>query len=410
MQCAWTRDRTRAAAPHLGAAVRGSASRGAPDLLGPRAEPATRPGGPVKRARQSAAVPTPILSLGARRLDVPMKKAFGIAGGAQVEANNVLVELRVRGAAGYGEGAPFPAFNGETQERVLEATSLAAPRLAGIDLEDDAALRDVVRATCSGSPSAACAIETAVFDARARLRGASIRAMLGGAEHELVTDVTITTGSVEDATREARALSAFRTLKIKVGGGAPELDVARVLAVRAVRPDARLLVDANGGFTVDDAVRFAAGAGGAGIALFEQPVAPGDWDALAEVRGRTGLSVAVDESVTVADDVGEARRRGAADAVNVKIMKSGVFEALEIVRRTREEGLLPMIGGMVETRLAMGMSACIAAGLGGFAYVDLDTPLFLAADPFEGGYAQEGERIDLRPIDAGHGARPRAPA
>jgi hypothetical protein len=67
-----------------------------------------------------------------------------------------------------------------------------------------------------------------------------------------------------------------------------------------------------------------------------------------------------------------------------------------------------MIGGMVEARLAMGTSACLAAGFGGFAFIDLDTPLFLAEDPFEGGYAQRAERLDLRPIDAGHGCVPRA--
>ncbi|MBX3222014.1 MAG: dipeptide epimerase [Labilithrix sp.] len=339
-----------------------------------------------------------------------MNKPFGIAGGAQVEAKNVLVELRVRGASGWGEGAPFPAFNGETQEQVLAACAVVAPQLEGVDLDDDDAIRERVRATCGGSPSAACAVETAVFDARARLLGTSIRAMLGGAEDELVTDVTITTGTVEDAAREAGAFAAFGTLKIKVGGGDVDRDVARVLAVRAARPEARILVDANGGLSVDDAVRFAAGAARARIELFEQPVAPGDWAALAEVRSRTGLRVAIDESVTVADDVTEARRRGAADAINLKIMKSGVFEALAIARRARDEGLVRMIGGMVETRLAMGMSANIAAGLGGFTYVDLDTPLFLAVDPFEGGYAQDGERIDLRPIDAGHGARPRRPA
>jgi L-Ala-D/L-Glu epimerase len=62
----------------------------------------------------------------------------------------------------------------------------------------------------------------------------------------------------------------------------------------------------------------------------------------------------------------------------------------------------------VEARLAMGTSACFAAGLGDFAFIDLDTPLFLAEDPFEGGYAQEGERLDLRPIELGHGCTPRA--
>jgi hypothetical protein len=64
-----------------------------------------------------------------------------------------------------------------------------------------------------------------------------------------------------------------------------------------------------------------------------------------------------------------------------------------------------MIGGMIEGRLAMSTSACFAAGLGGFDFVDLDTPLFLARDAFAGGYVQRGAEIDLSPIEAGHGAR-----
>jgi len=92
----------------------------------------------------------------------------------------------------------------------------------------------------------------------------------------------------------------------------------------------------------------------------------------------------------------------------VKIMKSGIARALDIVAATRACGLLPMIGGMVETRLAMGTSACLAAGLGGFAFVDLDTPLFLAADPFAGGCTYAGSTLDLRPIREGHGCTPKA--
>jgi L-alanine-DL-glutamate epimerase-like enolase superfamily enzyme len=229
---------------------------------------------------------------------------------------------------------------------------------------------------------------------------------LGGAETEVITDISITTGTVEEAELEAMAFAAFSTLKIKIGGGSMDRDVARVRAIRSARPDARLLVDANAGLSVDEAVRFAQETAAAKIELFEQPIPAGDWEALAEVRGRTGLRIAIDESVTRAGDVTEAQRRGAADAVNAKIMKSGVFEVLRIAARARDAGLLRMIGGMVETRLAMGTSASIAAGLGGFAYVDLDTPLFLAEDPFDGGYAQHGERIDLRPIRLGHGIEP----
>jgi L-alanine-DL-glutamate epimerase-like enolase superfamily enzyme len=358
--------------------------------------------------------PLSIQSIRARRLDIPMRKAFGIAGGAQEIAGNVLVELTlVSGARGWGEAAPLPAFNGETQADALSAIEGAAPALVGADARSFRQLGERIFELASASASAACALETAVFDALARANGTSLRMFFGGAEEELVTDVTVTTGTVEEATRDAREFAAFGTLKIKVGGREGhdvERDVARVLAVHAARPDARLLLDANGGLSVRDAIHLASELRARGVvpALFEQPVAPGDWEALAEVRAKTGLCIAIDESVTRPEDVLAAHRAGAADAANVKLMKSGIGRALDIVAATRKCGLLPMIGGMVEARLAMGTSACLAAGLGGFAFIDLDTPLFLAEDPFEGGYIYRGELLDLRPIESGHGCTPRA--
>ena len=89
-------------------------------------------------------------------------------------------------------------------------------------------------------------------------------------------------------------------------------------------------------------------------------------------------------------------------------MKSGIARAAEIVAEARRLGLRTMIGGMVETRLAMGTSACLAAGIGGFSIVDLDTPLFLAEDPFVGGIRYRGDRVELTTIDRGHGCQLRA--
>lgn len=347
---------------------------------------------------QTDAAPMPrIRELRAQPLDVALRKPFGIAGGAQERARNVLMTvLTDKDVTGLGEGAPFPAFNGETQADVL--ASCERIDLAGVGLDDTEALRERLQAA---TPSARCGIETAIMDARARTFGAPLHRVFGDRATSVVTDITITTGTVDEARREATEWRAFSTLKIKVGGGDVDVDIARVRAVRDARPDARLLVDANAGFTLDDALRFAAGAKASRIDLFEQPVR--DWDALVEVRAKTGLTVAIDESVTCADDVTRARTTGAADAVNVKIMKSGIFEALAIIERAEREGLVRMIGGMVETRLAMGTSAAIAAGRGGFSFIDLDTPLFLASDPFAGGYTQDGERIDLAPIERGHG-------
>jgi L-Ala-D/L-Glu epimerase len=360
-----------------------------------------------------------IRAVRAAALDIPMKRAFGIAGGAQEVARNVLVEVTLSsGVRGFGEAAPLPAFNGETQQHALDAVAHAGPGLVGADVRAWRHLAERIgelsTAWTAASASAVCALETAIFDALARANGTSLRLFFGGAEEQLVTDITIVTGTVADAARDAREHAAFGTLKIKVGGGADhdvDHDVARVLAVAGARPDARLLLDANGGLSVSGALHLAAELRARGVrpALFEQPVAAGSWEALAEVRAKSGLAVAIDESVTRPEDVVAAHRAGAADAANVKLMKSGIARALDIVAATRACGLLPMIGGMVEARLAMGTSACLAAGLGGFAFVDLDTPLFLAEDPFDGGYAQRGEHLDLGPITSGHGCTPRGP-
>ncbi|HSO34218.1 MAG TPA: dipeptide epimerase [Labilithrix sp.] len=357
--------------------------------------------------------PFAIKDIQARRLDVSMRKAFGIAGGAQELARNVLVELTLgSGVRGWGEAAPLPPFNGETQEDALAAIDRAAPTLLGADVRAWRALAERIQDQCSASASAACALETAAIDALARARDTSLRVFFGGGDETVETDITITTGTVDDAAREAREHAAFRTLKIKVGGRADhdvDLDVGRVLAVHAARPDARLLLDANGGLSVRDALHLAHELTKRGVvpALFEQPIAPGEWEALAEVRRVSRLPIAIDEAVTRPDDVIAAHRAHAIDGANVKIMKSGIARAMDIVAATRACGLLPMIGGMVETRLAMGTSACLAAGLGGFAFIDLDTPLFLAEDPFDGGYTYAGSELVLRPITTGHGCIPR---
>lgn len=344
---------------------------------------------------------TRIVSAHARPLDIPMKKAFGIAGGAQAHAHNVLLSVQLAGGTqGYGEAAPFPAFNGETQAAAMADLERAIPSLVGRDAGE--------RMELEIGASARCAVETALADARARAEGRSLLDVFGGAEDSLVTDVTIVTGTVLEAANDARSFAAFGTLKIKVGGGDVDRDAARVLAVVAARPDAALILDANGGLSCDDAIRLATELAKKGVrpSFFEQPVRAGEWDALAEVRAKTKLRIVLDESVAHASDVDAAVRHRAADAVNVKIMKSGLVEAGAIARAAAAAGLERMIGGLVETRLAMGTSACLAAGLGGFRIVDLDTPLFLAADPFDGGYVYRGDRLDLQPIAVGHGCVP----
>lgn len=344
-------------------------------------------------------------------VDVPLRRRFGIAGGGQESVTNAVVTVTLAsGVAGHGEAAPFPAFNGETRDDVLAAVVRARGALEGAraDRVRDASAR--LGDACAASPAARAALEVALLDAFAREAGVRLDALYGGRETTLETDVTLPTGSVDEARDEATHLAAFRTLKIKVGGGDLDLDVRRVLAAANARPDATILLDANAGLDAAAALELLRALAARGVvpALFEQPVPADDLDGLARVARDGGVAVCADESVTTAADVPRLARAGAASVVNVKLMKSGPVEAEAIALTARAHGLDLMIGGMVEGRMAMGASACLAAGLGGFRYVDLDTPLFFAHDPFEGGYVYRGATLDLAPIADGHGATLRA--
>jgi L-alanine-DL-glutamate epimerase-like enolase superfamily enzyme len=224
----------------------------------------------------------------------------------------------------------------------------------------------------------------------------------------LESDITIPTGTIAHASAAAARAEAdgFRRLKIKVGGASVEDDAARVRAAASAAPSCALLLDANASLESAAAIELVARLDGIAIALFEQPVAADDWEGLRDVRHRTRIPIALDESACSASDVLRATTERAVDVVNIKMMKSGVAEALRMVEVARAAGLRLMIGGMVESILAMSASACLAAGVGAFSFVDLDTPLFMLPPRLRGGYIQRGAELDLGAIEAGHGVVP----
>lgn len=107
--------------------------------------------------------------------------------------------------------------------------------------------------------------------------------------------------------------------------------------------------------------------------LFEQPVHRDNWEGLSHVtrtaNSRFGVSVAADESCRDLTDLKKITEGGIVDVVNIKLAKTGILEALEVIELARSSGIELMIGGMVETRLAMGFSGHLAAGIGSFRYI-----------------------------------------
>lgn len=339
--------------------------------------------------------------------DVELTEPFGIATGAQVLAQNALVEVELEsGERGLGEAAPFPAVNGETQADALAALEAVGPELVGYEASDAGALSEDARARLEATPSALAAIEMALLDAACRARGTSLFDHFGGNSARLETDITIPTGDAEAAASAAkRAIGqGFRTLKIKVGGQPFDHDLARLRAVAAAAPAARLLLDANASLPAEHAIELVSGLGArrGQVVLFEQPCLRADYEGSRRVR-EAGIRVAADEDARSLEDLVALKREGAADVVNFKLTKSGVTRVLAMISEARRLGFGLMLGGMVETRLAMTFSACIAGGLGGFEELDLDTPLFMKDDLLEGGFAQRGPALDVSGISHGHG-------
>ncbi len=358
--------------------------------------------------------PTTIRSLTATDLDIPLHTPFGIASGVQDVARNLLVTLELAdGTRGYGEVAPFTAFNGETRDSARAALLGVRTDIEGADVREWRPIAALLRERVGRAGSVRCAVETALLDALTRQAGMPLWSFFGGASTQLETDMTITTGTVDEATTAAQDIlrRGIQRIKLKIGAGDPALDLERVLAVRRAAPTAPLILDGNGGYTLDTALALleALRAHAVEIALFEQPLPRDDWQGMHTLTQHGGVLVAADESAAGVADVLRIAREGIAHVVNIKLMKQGIVEALDMVSLCRASGLGLMIGGNVETVLAMTTSACFAAGSGNVHFVDLDTPLFLAHNPFEGGFQQHGGTLDLRHIAAGHGVVPREP-
>ncbi len=335
-------------------------------------------------------------------LYVPLTQPFGISRGSNDSMDNLLVTIVLKdGTRGYGEAAPLPVFNGETLSDARMALNEMRAGLIGADVRQ---WRRVSSDLPSSMKSALCAAETAMLDALCRSIGLPMWSFFGGMLTSLESDITIPICDPQSAGEAATRAVAMGFSRIKLKVGSPR-DAVCLHAVCEAAPTAELMLDGNAGLTVNAAIDLFADHR-SGIILFEQPVPRDDLDGLREIREKTGIPIAADESACDCADVLRLFAGKAADVVNIKLMKMGIVEALDVAALCRRLGLGLMIGGMLETELAMSTSACFAAGLGGFDFVDLDTPLFMAEHPLRGGYAQTGPTLDLSTITSGHGVQP----
>lgn len=350
---------------------------------------------------------TLIRSITVEPLTIPLREPFTIATGSVSEARNVLITLTLQdGSTGYGECAPFPPSTGESQETALAAATACAELLKGRDAAQWRVLSQLLHSLYYAQNTVCAGMEMALLDALTRSYGIPLYAFLGAASSAVETDMSIPLVPADRAQALAQETAAMgiRRIKVKVGGNLCE-DVDRVEAIRAGAPHVGITLDANQGYTPNEALLCLEALDDRGIRplMLEQPVHKDDMAGMRYVMQHTTVPIAADESVSTPADAARFITNGAANVITIKLMKCGLVAALDIAALCRTLHCQLMIGAMIESRLAISASAHLAAGLGGFHFIDLDTPMLLTTDPFTGGYVQQGGVYELSSIKSGLG-------
>jgi L-alanine-DL-glutamate epimerase-like enolase superfamily enzyme len=283
--------------------------------------------------------------------------------------------LRLRGDEGWGEGTIPPYYGLDTTQMTCFWDQLAQqerpfPEDPG---EIDAWLG------AGGPAPARCAVELALYDRIARRQGVPLYRLVGlPAPRPQPTSFTIAIDTPQAMAAAALQARDYPILKIKLGS---DDDETRLADIRAARPDARLRVDANAGWTRDEAIRAVHDLARFNLEMIEQPLVKNDVEGLGLIQAFTRIPIVADESLQTLEDLERLAGVGIR-AVNLKLMKAGgLSAALRILRRAAELDVRVMLGCMIETSLGATAMAHLASLAEWF---DLDSPMLISNDPFDG--------------------------
>lgn len=304
-----------------------------------------------------------------KTIDLPLAERFVIARESWYSASNVFVAVEHDGEVGFGEVSPASRWG--------ESVPSVRTQLENIDLKLMANPFELeVLSYLLPAGAARCALDMAMHDLAAKLAGISVRQLLGLDDTTRSTSVTIPITDGGRMVQRALRYSDHPALKMKVGFDG---DVEAVQAVRKVFSGA-IRIDANEGWSTQEAVNRLRQLESFDIELCEQPIPADNLDDLRFVTACTSIPIFADEDVSTAADV--VRLAGVVDGVNLKLRKAGgIRELVKAAHVARAHDMGVMIGCDLESGIAATAGAHVAPL---FDFVDLDGPMLLATDPYPG--------------------------
>jgi len=328
------------------------------------------------------------------RFSIPMHP-FTIATGTMHYAQNIFIRIHTdAGYYGVGECSAFPMIAGETQATCFEMAKDFAALWKGKPALDIAARMNELHAFTAFNATAKSAFDMALYDLSARAAGQPLYKFLGGKNRLLETDLTIGIDSPENMAAKATLFKkdGVRIIKVKLGKDGKE-DIERIKKIRAAIGNEILLrIDANQGWDFDEAIHALQQLAPYNIQFCEQPMRHWHDERLPELRRSVPIKIMADESVFNHHDARRLIAARACDYINIKFAKSGgILEAIKIDALCKGNNIPCMMGGMLESRIALTAFAHFALAHDNIIFYDMDTCLLgHTADPTTGGVQFKG--------------------
>lgn len=341
-----------------------------------------------------------INSISIYRLSIPMVP-FTIATGTMQFAQNLFIRIYTsEGLTGVGECSAFPMIAGETQDTCFVLAKDFAQLWKGKDaLEIEDRLQEL-DCFIVGNHTVKSAFDMALYDIAAKAQNIPLFKYLEGSYFEPESDITVGIDTAERMAEQAKELvqkHQAKYLKVKLGKK-PQDDIKRIFAIKeAVGNAIRLRIDANQGWDYNGAVLALTAMQDLDIQFCEQPMRKQLDEMMPALRRITKVPLMADESVFDHYDAQRLVRNNACDYINIKLSKAGgIRESLKINEVCAHAGIPNMLGGMLESRLALSAKVHLALSCQNIRFYDLDTCLLgHKEDPVTGGVVFENMKLKI---------------
>lgn len=337
-----------------------------------------------------------IKSVTAIPVELRLKEPFTIANETVESAINVFIKIETgRGIVGWGCATP-DTVTSETKDTVLTACkTVLKDILIGKDPFRINMLNEVIEENLKDNSSAKAGVNMALYDILGKTARMPLYRLLGGYRDKIETSVTVGLNPVDIMVEKAKEFisQGFTCLKVKCGMD-PDQDIEAVLAIRnAVGSQVKVRLDANEGYTVEQALRVAQTLEdlGANIEILEQPTKANFLYALKEVTAQCPIPIMADETALTLVDSLKVIKKEIADMINIKLMKiGGISNAIRANLFADLAEIPVMVGCMNESMGAMAAGVHFACAFRNVVYADLDSALDFTNDVVKGGASYKG--------------------